>query len=44
MLASAQMSIREMITHRLPLAETARGFQLVADGKDSLKIIIQPQL
>ena len=44
MLASAQMNIREMITHRLPLAETARGFQLVADGKDSLKIIIQPQL
>ena len=44
MLLSAKLNIREMITHRLPLAETAQGFQLVVDSKDSLKVIIQPQL
>ena len=44
MLLSAQLNVQEMITHRLPLEETARGFQLVVDAQDSLKIIIQPQL
>ena len=33
----------EMTTHRLPLAETQRGFQLVAEAGDSLKVIIHPQ-
>ncbi len=32
-----------MITHRLPLAETGRGFQLVAEAGESLKVIIEPQ-
>ena len=31
-----------MITHRLGLSEVARGFQLVARGGDSIKVIIQP--
>jgi L-iditol 2-dehydrogenase len=31
-----------MITHRLPLAETSLGFQLVAEAKDSIKVIIEP--
>jgi len=33
----------EMITHRLGLAETGLGFQLVADAQDSIKVIIEPQ-
>ncbi len=33
----------EMITHRLGLAETGLGFQLVADAQNSIKVIIQPQ-
>jgi len=33
----------EMVTHRLSLAETGVGFQLVADAKDSIKVIIEPQ-
>jgi len=33
----------EMITHRLGLAETGLGFQLVAEARDSIKIIIEPQ-
>ena len=32
----------EMITHRLPLAETQRGFRLVAEAGESLKVIIYP--
>jgi threonine dehydrogenase-like Zn-dependent dehydrogenase len=30
-----------MITHRLPLDEIARGFQLVAAGGESLKVVIE---
>lgn len=33
----------EMITHRLSLAETGLGFQLVASARDSIKVIIEPQ-
>ncbi len=35
--------VREMITHRLGLAETGLGFQLVADAQNSIKVIIEPQ-
>jgi len=34
--------VRQMITHRLGLAETGLGFQLVADAKNSIKVIIEP--
>ncbi len=36
------LPLREMITHRLPLKETGLGFQLVAEAKDSIKVIIDP--
>ena len=39
-----QVRVADMITHRLPLAETGRGFQLAASGQDSLKVIIDPLL
>jgi len=29
--------------HRLPLAETQTGFQLMAAAGDSMKIVIEPQ-
>lgn len=35
--------VREMITHRLSLAETNLGFQLVANAQNSIKVIIEPQ-
>lgn len=38
-----RVPVREMITHRLSLAETGLGFQLVTEAQDSLKIIIEPQ-
>jgi L-iditol 2-dehydrogenase len=35
--------VRQMITHRLPLAEVVRGFQLVVEAGASIKVIIEPQ-
>jgi len=35
--------VRQMITHRLGLAETGLGFQFVADAQNSIKVIIEPQ-
>jgi len=38
-----RLPLHEMITHRLPLAETGLGFRLVAEAKESIKVIIEPQ-
>jgi L-iditol 2-dehydrogenase len=38
------VQVADMISHRLPLAETGRGFQLAASGKDAIKVIIDPLL
>lgn len=38
-----RVKVMDMITHRLPLEETGKGFQLVAEARDSLKVIIEPQ-
>jgi L-iditol 2-dehydrogenase len=37
-----KVRVAEMVTHRLPLAETGVGFQLTASGRDSIKVIIDP--
>lgn len=42
LIRSRVVHVQEMITHRLSLAETGRGFRLVADAKDSIKVIIEP--
>jgi L-iditol 2-dehydrogenase len=43
LIRAQRLPLREMITHRLSLAETGHGFQLVAEAKDSIKVIIEPQ-
>jgi L-iditol 2-dehydrogenase len=43
LIQAGKVHVREMITHRLGLAETGLGFQLVARAQDSLKVIIEPQ-
>jgi L-iditol 2-dehydrogenase len=43
LIASKKVEVDDMITHRLPLAETQKGFQLVAAGGNSLKVVIEPQ-
>ncbi|MEE8353131.1 MAG: zinc-dependent dehydrogenase [Dehalococcoidales bacterium] len=35
--------VREMITHRLGLGGTQEGFRLVAEGNESIKVVIEPQ-
>jgi L-iditol 2-dehydrogenase len=42
LIRAQRLPLREMITHRLPLKETGLGFQLVAEAKDSIKVIIEP--
>ncbi len=37
------LPVRQMITHRLSLAETGVGFQLVVKAENSIKVIIEPQ-
>jgi L-iditol 2-dehydrogenase len=32
----------DLVTHKLPLSEIGKGFQLVAEGRESLKVIINP--
>ncbi len=43
LLASGEIEVEDMITHRLPLDRTAEGFRLVAEGSDSIKVIIRPR-
>ena len=43
LIGAGTVSVCQMITHRLGLAETGLGFQLVADAHNSIKVIIQPQ-
>ena len=43
LIRTRRLPVREMITHRLGLAETEKGFQLVAGAQDSIKVIIEPQ-
>jgi L-iditol 2-dehydrogenase len=34
--------VDDLISHRLPLKDTAKGFRMLMDGADALKIIIKP--
>ncbi len=43
LLASGEVGVDDMITHRLPLDRTAEGFRLVAEGSESIKVIIRPR-
>jgi L-iditol 2-dehydrogenase len=38
-----RVSVDDMITQRLPLSKTAAGFALVAEGRESIKVVIKPQ-
>lgn len=37
-----RVPVSKMITHRLPLEETALGFRLVEEANDCIKVIIEP--
>ena len=42
LIRAQRLPLREMITHRLPLKKTGLGFKLVAEAKNSIKVIIEP--
>jgi L-iditol 2-dehydrogenase len=42
LIKSKKVSVTDMISHTLPLSEAAKGFQLVAKAKDSMKVILEP--
>jgi L-iditol 2-dehydrogenase len=42
LIRARRLPLHEMVTHRLPLAETGLGFRLVAEAKESVKVIIEP--
>jgi L-iditol 2-dehydrogenase len=42
MIRQGRVRVRDLITHRLPLKETQKGFQLVEAARDSLKVVVEP--
>ena len=42
LIISKKVNVVDMISHKLPLSEAAKGFQLVAKAKDSMKVILEP--
>ena len=42
LIAGGTVEVNDLITHRLPLKDVARGFKLVLDGQESIKVIIRP--
>jgi L-iditol 2-dehydrogenase len=43
LIRARRVPVQALITHRLSLAETALGFNLVAKGGESIKVIVEPQ-
>lgn len=43
LIASKKVEVTDMITHKLPLSEVAKGFKLVAKAQNSIKVILEPQ-
>lgn len=42
LIRARRVNVKDMVTHRIPLAETGRGFKMVEEAHDSIKIIVQP--
>jgi len=42
LIKSKKVNVVDMISHKLPLSEAAKGFQLVAKAKESIKVILEP--
>ncbi|MFH0847459.1 MAG: zinc-dependent dehydrogenase [Chloroflexota bacterium] len=43
LIRAGRVTVKELITHRLPMKEAGLGFKLVAEAKESIKVIILPQ-
>jgi L-iditol 2-dehydrogenase len=42
LIRSKKVEVEDMITHRLPMNQTPKGFKLVSQAKKSMKVIINP--
>ena len=42
LIKNKKINVDDMITHRLPLEEIAKGFEIASDSKECLKVIIEP--
>lgn len=42
LIRNRRVPVAEMVTHHLPMAQVAEGFRLVAEAKESIKVIILP--
>ncbi len=43
LLGAGRVKVGDLITHRLSLDDAAKGFRLVSEAKESIKVIIEPQ-
>jgi L-iditol 2-dehydrogenase len=43
LISSKKVKLTDMISHRMPLTKAYEGFKLVAEAKDSIKVIIEAQ-
>ena len=43
LISKRNIIVDDLITHRLPLKDTDKGFRMLQDGADAIKIIIKPQ-
>ena len=43
LIRTGRLNVTRMITHRMSLSEASKGFQLVAEAQESIKVIIEPQ-
>jgi len=42
LIKNRKINVHDMITHKLSLSEIAKGFKIVSDAKESMKVIIEP--
>lgn len=42
LIAAGRVRVSDLITHRLPFSDIQKGFRLVADSSESIKIIVYP--
>lgn len=44
LISAGKINVKDMITHSFGLSDTQKGFKLVAEAKNSIKVVIHPQI
>ncbi|MBU0628406.1 MAG: alcohol dehydrogenase catalytic domain-containing protein [Nanoarchaeota archaeon] len=44
LIRQGKIDVKGMITHKLPLDEIQKGFKIVSEAKESLKVVVEPSL